>query len=235
MSFIRPGRDYGSAAPVYLASALVADNEDEGVLSRTLTLAGVTSTGLTLLAWASILTANFAGPPTLNNGNELTQVFSQDYGPTYTNWSQRGYQSYDVAGGSDHATTLTKDSGTLSELTFAFAAISGGTIVSSSVVNRLANGAGAVHTSDAVTATKPALLIATGSGTGDPNATAPTQTWPTEWQVRQSVARTSSQDASGHVPFYLATRTVGAGSYTVQVQTTIDEGILLAVYAIQLP
>lgn len=224
----------GDLAPNVLGSALLADNEGSGANSRTLAISGVSAAGATLLTWVALRTSIFAGPPTANNSNSYTQVFSQDYGPDFTQYSLRGYRAYSVTGGSDHDVTVTKSSGDTQEVTIASLAVSGGTIIDSEVVNRTAAGAGATHTSGTVTTTGPALLVAVGSGTGDVNSTPPTQTWPGSWTVHRSVARGSADAPNGHVPIYLATRVVGAGDWSVGVQVTINEGIILALYAVQL-
>ena len=52
--------------------------------------------------------------------------------------------------------------------------------------------------------------------------------------VRESVAYSSAQAPNGHVPLYLATREVSsAGDYSVDVQVTINEGLLFMIYAVQ--
>jgi hypothetical protein len=215
-----------------LGSALIADNENSGVNSRTLDIAGGAA-GVLLLTFVGIRTSIFAGPPTANNGNTYTQEFSQDFGPAFPQYSLRGYRVNAAAGGSSHTATVTKSSGDAEELTLAGIAISRGSIVSSSVVNRTAAGAGATHVSGNVTATGPALLVAVGSGSGDVNATAPTQTWPSEWTQHQAVARSIAQAPEGHVPLYLMTRAVGVGTHNVEVQVAINEGIVLSLYAVQ--
>lgn len=226
----------GGTAPTVLGSALVADNELSGVNSRTLTMTGITSAG-TLLSWVGILTASFAGPVVGNNGNTYTQYFSQDFGAdtpdNFTAYTLRGYRAYTASGGSAHTFNVTKSSGDSGELTLAGLLLSGGTIASSSVVLRDRAGAGATHTSGSVTATAPALLVAVCSGRGDVNATAPTQTWPGGWTIHQSVARNSSAAPNGHVPLYVATKEVAAGTYTVDVQVAINEGVLLSLAAVQ--
>ena len=222
--------------PAVLGSALVADNEGDGVASRVLTLSGVAAGGITLLSWVAIRTAIFAGPPTANNGNSYTQVFSEIYSPDFNQYSCRGYRAYEAAGGSNHTLTVTKSSGNTEELTSAILAVTTSEVFDSAVVVRNANGAGASHTSGVVTTTKGALLVAIGSGTGNVNVTAPTQTWPSEWTVLQSVARSEAQAPNGHIPFYLAVRQVATpGDYSVAVQTAINEGIMLALYAMQVP
>lgn len=222
-----------SGAPSVLGSGLIADNETEGANSRTLTLAGIAAAGALLLPFVALRTAIFAGPPTANNGNTYAQQVSQDYGPGFPTYSLRGYFDAAVSGGSDHTITVTKSSGDAEELTLAVLALSGGSIVSSSIVNRTANGAGATHTSGTVTTTGPARLVAVGSGSGDVNATAPTQTWPVQWTQHEAVARSSAQAPNGHVPLYLMSREVGAGTHSVDVQVTINEGIVIALYAVQ--
>lgn len=232
MTFIRPGRDNSSPAPTVLGSELVADNEDEGVDVRTLTFAGLSAAGLTFLAWVGLLTANFTGPVAANNGNTYALELTETFAPLYTQYSLRSYSVEEGLGGSDHTATVDKDQGAIQELTFAAIALSHGTIVDSVSVNRTANGAGASHVSGDVTVSGPALLVAVASGTGDPNVTAPTQTWPVGWTIHESVARNSSQDASGHVPLYLATKAVDAGTHNVTVQTTIDEGLIIQLFAV---
>lgn len=222
-----------ATAPTVLATGLIADNEGDGVNSRTMTLTGVSSAGVLLLSWAALRTAIFAGPPTANNGNTYTQEVSQDYGPTFTAYSLRGYAEESSSGGSDHTITVAKSGGDTEELTMLGMALSGGAVVSSAVVNRVANGAGATHTSGTVTTTGPARLVAVGSGTGDVNATAPTQTWPGDWTTHQSVARGSAEAPNGHVPAYLMSKAVGAGDHSVQVQVTINEGLVISLYAVQ--
>lgn len=224
------------AAPTVLDSALTAQKETEGTANYTATTASSSGSGATLLSWVGVRTALFSGPPTGNNGNSHTQQFSQAYGNGFTDYSLRGYYSYAVSGGSAHAVTGSKSSSTAEEATIALLSLSGGAIVSSSVVQRVANGAGATHTSGTVTTTGPALLVAVASGDGNVNATAPTQTWPTGegWTVRQSVAFGSGDAPWGHIPLYVATREVAsAGDYTVGVQMTINEGATIALYAVQ--
>lgn len=225
---------WAPGAPWVLASDLVADNETAGVSPRTLTLAGQSGAGVLLLSWVALRTATFTGPPTANNGNTQAQEFSQDYGPGFPTYSIRGYRTANAAGGSAHAVTVTKDTGTAEEMTFALLAVSSGSVISSSVVSRTAAGAGATLTSGNVTVSnRNALLVAVGSGTGDVNATAPTQTWPAGWTIHQSVARNSAQAPNGHVPLYLATREVAPGTHSVGVQMTINEGIVLALCVVQ--
>lgn len=237
MPLARASGGYGppvaaASAPTVLGSALVAQNEDEGTDPVTLTMTGVATAG-TLLSWVGILTANFAGPVTGNNGNTYTQAFSQAFPSPYTAYTIRGYRSYSAGGGSDHTFTVDKSSGAIGECTLVGLLLSGGSIVDSSVTQQDNAGAGHTFTSGSVTTTGPALLVAVASGDGDPNAVAPTQTWPVGWTVHKSVARTSSQDASGHIPFYLATKEVTTGTHTVDVQVTNDEGLILALYAVQ--
>lgn len=239
MVISRAGGGFGppavaGTAPSVLGSALIADNEGDGVNSRTLTLTGVAAAGALLLPFVALRTAIFAGPPTANNGNTYALEVSEDYGPGFPTYSLRGYVAAGAAGGSDHAVTVTKSGGNTEELTLACIALSGGNIVGSpSIVNRTANGAGATHTSGTVTTTGPARLVAFGSGTGDVNATAPTQTWPAEWEEHEAVARSSAQAPNGHVPGYLMSREVGAGTHSVDVQVTINEGIVISLYAVQ--
>lgn len=225
-----------AVAPSVLDSALTAQKETEGTASYTATL-GISSSGITLLSWVGVRTALFTGPPTGNNSNSYTEEFSQAYGNGFTDYSLRGYYSYAAGGGSAHAVTGTKSSSTAEEATIALLALSGGTIVSSSVVQRVAVGAGATLTSGTVTTTGPALLVASCSGDGNVNATAPTQTWPTGdgWTVQQSVAYGSADAPNGHIPLYIATKEVTiAGDYTVGVQMTINEGATVSLYAVQI-
>ena len=216
-----------------LASGLIADNEGSGAATRVLVLPGIAGSGLTLLSWVALRTAIFAGPVVGNNGNAHVQQFSQSYSPGFPQYSLRGYRCYSASGGSDHSVTVTKNSAAAEEMTVAVVALSRGAVVSSSVVNRTATGAGATHNSGNVTTTGPALLVAVGSGSGDVNATAPTQTWPADWTVHRSVARGTAQAPNGHVPLYVATKAVSAGTYSVNVQVVINEGIVLAIYAVQ--
>jgi hypothetical protein len=218
-----------------LGSNLLADNEGSGVATRNLSITGISTSGALILSWVGVKTSLFAGPPTANNGNTCTQEQSQDYGPTFTQYTLRSYSTVAAAGGSDHQVTVTKSSGAAEELTIAMIALSSGAVgTRKSSVNRTATGAGATHTSGTVTMTGAGILVAVGSGTGDVNATAPTQTWPGDWSVIRSVARNSAQAPSGHVPLYLATKAVaGAGTYSVDVQVTIDEGIVLSLFGVQ--
>lgn len=224
----------GGAAPIVLGSALTVQKETEGTANFVATVA-VGSAGLTLLAWDAGRTAILASPVSGNNGNTHTQQFSQAYGNGFTNYSLRGYRCYGASGSSNHSVTGTKTSSTAEEATIGLLALSGGTIVSSSVVQRVAAGAGATLTSGTVTTTGPALLVAVASGDGNVNATPPSQTWPGNWTVRQAIAYGSADAPNGHVPLYIATREVAsAGDYTVGVQMTINEGATIALYAVQL-
>lgn len=218
-----------------LGHALLADNEGAGVTTRNLAITGVSAGGGLLLSWVARRTAIFAGPPTANNGNTYAAEHSQDYGPGFPTYSLSAYSVVSAAGGSDHQVTVTKSTGATEELTVAMLALSGGTIgARKSIVNRTAAGAGATHTSGTVTMTTGGLLVAVGSGSGDINATAPTQTWPGGWTVHRFVARTSAEATLGHVPLYLATKPVAAaGDYSVGVQVTIDEGIVIGLFGVQ--
>ena len=218
-----------------LGHNLLADNEGSGVTTRSLSVVGISTTGALILSWVGVRTSIFAGPPTANNGNTCTQEQSQDYGPDFTQYTLRAYSTVAATGGSDHQVTVTKSSGAAEELTVAMIALSGGTIgTRKSVVNRSAAGAGHTHTSGTVTMTTAGILVAVGSGTGNVNATAPTQTWPGDWSVLRSVARSEAQAPQGHVPLYLAVKTVGsAGDYSVDVQTAINEGIVLSLFGVQ--
>lgn len=230
-------RLWAPGAPLVLGSNLLADNENAGVASRTLTVSPALGTpGVTILSVVGVLTSSFAGPPTGSNSNTLTQVFSQDYagvtGENFPQYTLRGYRTYNAAGSADHSVTVTKDNTNLGELTVAMVVLSGGTIVSSSVVSRDRNGAGATHTSGTVSINGSALLVAFVSGKGDVNATAPTQTWPGTWTILQSVARNSAAAPQGHVPLYVGVKVVSAPE-TLAVQMTNDEGAIMALYAVQ--
>lgn len=223
------------SAPTVIASALTAQKEGEGTANYTAALASDAAAGRTLLSWVGVRTALFTGPVTGNNSNTHTEQFSQAYPSPFTAYSMRGYRAYSAAGGSAHSVTGSKSSATAEEATIALLALSGGTITQApSPVLRAAAGAGATHTSPDVTVSGGnALLVCIASGDGDVNATAPTQTWPGGWTVQQSVAFNSSQAPNGHIPIYVATRTVGPGTYNVGVQVAIDEGLLMAIYAVQ--
>lgn len=223
-------------APSVLASALTAQKQTEGTATYTATPASAAA-GATVLSWVGVRTALFAGPPAGNNGNVHTELFSQAYGNGFTDYSLRGYRCYSAAGGSNHSVTGSKSSATDEEATIAALVLSGGTVVSGGVVRRVANGAGATLTSGIATTTGPALLVASASGDGNVNATAPTQTWPTGdgWTVHRSVAFGSADAPNGHIPLYIATKEVAAaGDYTVGVQMTINEGATISLHAVQL-
>lgn len=228
--------DGGTAetAPAVIQSALSAQKEGEGTTSFSATLASDATAGRTLLSFVGLRTSIFTGPVTGNNGNTHTQQDSQAFPAPYTTYSMRSYRAYGVSGGSAHSVSGSKSSGATEEVTTALIALDGGSIVDSGVALSAAAGAGATHTSPTVTTTGPALLVCIASGTGDVNATAPAQTWPGNWTVRQSVAYSSAQAPNGHVPLYLATREVSsAGDYSVDVQVTINEGLLFMIYAVQ--
>ena len=221
--------------PAYIDSALVAQKETEGTTNFSAALASDATAGRTILSFIGLRTAIFTGPPTGNNGNSYTLLDSQAFPSPYTTYSVRSYRAYSVSGGSAHSVTGSKVSGAAEEVTMAFVALDGGTVVDSGVGLSAAAGAGATHTSPTVTTTGPAMLVCMASGTGDVNATAPTQTWPGDWTVQESVAYSSAQAPNGHVPMYLATKSVSAaGNYSVNVQVTIDEGLLFMIYVIQL-
>lgn len=230
-----PAGDKPASGISVLGHSLLADNETAGATSRSLAITGVGTSGALILSWVGVRTSIFAGPPAANNGNSATQEHSQDYGPTFTQYSLRAYSTVGAAGGSDHQVTVTKSGGDAEELTIAMIALSGGSIgTRKSIVNRSAAGAGATHTSGTVTMTGAGILVAVGSGTGDVNATPPTQTWPGDWTVHRSVARGSGEAPDGHIPLYLATKAVGsAGDYTVAVQVAINEGIVLSLFGVQ--
>ena len=220
------------AAPTVLDSALTAQKEGEGTAGFSSTV-GVGTAGATLLSWVGIRTAIYAGPVTGNNSNTHTQQFSQAYPSPFTTYSLRGFRCYSAAGTSNHSVSGTKSAGNSEEVTIALLALSGGTIVDEDVSQQDNAGAGHTFTSGSVTVSGNALLVAVASGDGNVNATAPTQTWPGSWTVRQSVAFGSGDAPNGHVPLYVATRSVTAGTYTVDVQVTIDEGLIIGLYAVQ--
>lgn len=222
----------GTSAPTVLGSALTAQKEGEGTSSFSATL-GVGTASATLLSWVGIRAAIYTGPVTGNNGNTHTQEFSQAYPSPFTSYSLRGYRCISAAGTSNHSVSGTKSSGNTEEVTIGLIALSGGSIVDSDISQQDNAGAGHTFTSGSVTVTGAARLICVASGDGDVNATAPTQTWPGSWTVLQSVAYNSSQAPNGHVPLYIATREVSTGTHTVDIQVAIDEGLIIALYAVQ--
>ena len=231
------GRWTGQTNALYhqvLSSALTAQKETEGTADYVAT-ASVGTAGVTLLSWDAGRTAILTTPVAANNGNTFTQQFSQPYGNGYTNYSLRGNYCYSASGTANHTATGTKTSSVTEEATIALLVLSGGQIgTRSSVVQRTNAGAGATHTSGTVTTTAPALLVAVCSGDGNVNATAPTQTWPGEWTVLQSVAYSTAQAPNGHVPLYVAVKPVTTpGTYSVGIQMTIDEGATIALYGLQ--
>lgn len=235
MAYYLPWLTSDASGITVLSSALTAQKETEGTTNYVAT-ASVGTAGVTLLSWDAGRTAILTTPVAANNGNTYTQQFSQAYGNGFTNYSLRGNYVYSASGTSNHAATGTKTSAVDEEATIAILVLSGGQIgTRSSVVQRTNAGAGATHTSGSVTMTASGLLVAVCSGDGNVNATAPTQTWPTGdgWTVHQSVAFSSAQAPNGHVPLYVATRPVSAGSYTVGIQMTIDEGATIALYGLQ--
>ena len=221
-----------AAAPSVLGSALVAQKEGEGTASFSATL-GVGTANATLLSWVGIRTAIFAGPVTGNNGNTHTQEFSQAFPAPFTTYTIRGYRCINAAGTSNHSVSGTKSSGTAEEVTIGLVALSGGSIVDSDISQQDNLGAGHTFTSGSVTVTGNARLICIASGDGDVSATAPTQTWPGDWTVLQSVAYNSTEAPSGHVPLYIATKEVSTGTHSVNIQVTIDDGLIIGLYAVQ--
>lgn len=224
-----------TVAPTVVQSALTPQKEGEGTAAFAATLASDAAAGRTLLALVGIRTSIFAGPAVANNGNTYTQHDSLAYPSPFDAYSMRLWRAYGVAGGSAHSASGTKSSGTTEEVTVALVSLSGGAITAGSpaMVVRTANGAGATHTSPSVSVNGAALLIAWASGTGDVNATAPTQTWPGDWTVLQSVSYSSAQAPNGHIPLYIAAKTVQAGTHSVGVQVTINEGLLMGIVALQ--
>lgn len=217
-----------------LASALTAQKESEGTANYVATL-GIGTAGVTLLAWDAGYTTTLATPISANNGNTFTSQFSQAYGNGFEVYSLRGWRCYSSSGGSNHAATGTKNSSTSGEATIALLALSGGQIGSrSSVVQRNNAGAGATLTSGTVTMTAAGLLVAVCSGDGTISDIAPTQTWPEGWTVLQSVAYNRAQAPNGHVPLYVAVKSVSSpGDYSVGIQMTINEGATIALYGVQ--
>lgn len=222
-------------APTFISSALQAQKETEGTNGFAATAASGLA-GATLLSWVGIRTALFAGPVTGNNSNTHVQTFSQPYGNGFTNYSLKGFRCYTANGSSNHSVSGVKG-GTVGEdaeeVTTALVVLSGGTIVDQNVVSRVNAGAGATLSSGSVTLTQAGILVAVCSGDGNVSATAPTQTWPGTWTVRESVAFNSAQAPNGHVPLYVGTREVAAGTYSLDVQMTIDEGATFGLYAVQ--
>lgn len=223
-----------ASGPTVLSSALTAQKQDEGTANYVAT-ASVGTAGVTLLSWDAGRTVILTTPVAANNGNTYTQQFSQNYGAAFTNYTLRGNYCYSASGTANHAATGTKTTSTNEEATIAILVASGGQIgTRSAVVQRDAAGAGATLTSGTVTTTAPALLVAVASGNGDVNATAPTQTWPGDWTVLQSVAFSSAQAPTGHIPLYLAVKSVTTpGTYSVDIQMTINEGAVIGLYALQ--
>lgn len=219
-------------APSVLASALTAQKQTEGTATYTATPASAAA-GATVLSWVGVRTALFTGPVTGNNGNTHTQVFSRAYGNGFTDYSLRGYRCYSAAGGSNHSVTGSKSSATDEEATIAALVLSHGSIIAQQVTQQAAAGAGHTFNSGDVVTTGPALLVAAASGDGNVNATAPTQTWPGDWTVLQSVAFGSAAAPNGHIPLYIAVKTVDAGTHSVNVQMAINEGVTIALYAVQ--
>lgn len=226
----------GAGAPSFIGSNLECQKETEGTTGFQATVANGAA-GLTLLSWVGVRTALFTGPVSGNNANSHTQQFSQAYGNGFTNYSLRGYRCYNALGSSNHQVSGSKSSSSAEEVTTAIVALSGGTIVDSNISQQVAAGAGHTFNSGNVTCTGPAILVAVASGDGNVSPTAPTQTWPGDWTVRESVAFNNAASPAGapngHVPLYVATKVVTAGTYSVDVQMAINEGVTIALYAVQ--
>lgn len=233
-SYFPMGRVLATTAPDLLGSALTSQREGEGTANFSAALS-VGTANVTLIGILGIRTALFGGPLTGNNGNtyDSSALFNVPYGNGFGTYSLRGWRAYGASGSSNHAVSGTKSGGNSEETTVAIVGLSGGQVRSSNALARVANGAGATHTSGSVSTDGPARLISITSGDGNVNATPPSQTYPGDWSVLHAYAEGTGTAPNGHIPLYIATKVVSiAGSYTVQVQTTLDEGLTMVLLAV---
>lgn len=155
------------SAPSLIGAALTGQKETEGTAAVVATL-GASSAGLHLISLDAVRTSIRSGPA-LNNGNSYgAALASSDYGPTFTQYDLVARAALSALGGAAHQSTLTKSSATTEEATHALLAVSGGTVVEATAVNRTSQAGVATHTSASfnVTGAKPARVFAFASGTG---------------------------------------------------------------------
>lgn len=230
-----------AGAPALLDQAVTAQKETEGTATAVATL-GLSTAGVTLICIDAVRTAIRSGPA-LNNSNTLgSALVNEVYSPDFSQYSINVKALASASGGSNHAATLTKTSGTAEEATIALIAVASGSAAATSVV-RNAAGAGVTLTSASFTvaAGSRARCFAIWSGTGNVNVTAPTATivdtgttTAAQWGSPIIAVAFGSGDApNGHIPLRVWVADLGPGTYTWAAQPAINEGAVMATVVVQ--
>lgn len=160
-------RPLAESAPTIAGAALTGQKETEGVANVVTTL-DIGTAGLHLITIDAVRTA-IRQTPTLNNGNAFGAVVTeQAYGPDFPQYDIEVRADTAVAGGSNHSATMTKSSGTTEEASSALIAVSGGSIVEGTSVNRTSQSGVSTHTSASfdIGGSSTAIVLAFASGTG---------------------------------------------------------------------
>lgn len=157
----------GQFAPVIVGATLTGQKETEGTTTVTAALS-VATAGLNLVCIDAVRTG-IRQTPALNNGNSYGAVITeQAYGPDFPQYDIELRGLAGAAGGSNHSSSMTKSGGATEEATHVLVAVSGGTVIEGTSINRASQSGVATHTSASydVGGSLPALVLAFASGTG---------------------------------------------------------------------
>jgi hypothetical protein len=189
----------------------------------------------TQAAGSSILAITFGrfanyGAPTENKGNTPALLETSGYhGGLWFGYGLEAYGVANAAGGTGHAVTVTKTTGT-EESTLIVVEARGTTIQDTSVVTRAAAGDGVAYTSASVTTTGPALLIAAWGGDGGTGVASQEANPEEGWTVVEEL----NLPGTPYIQACVAVKAVSAaGTYTCDWAPVSSQGAILFMAAVQ--
>jgi hypothetical protein len=190
-------------------------------------------------ASGSIMLAFAAGefakmdPPTYNGGSAMTLLETSGYGvPAGSLWAGFGFEVYGdaISGGTGHVLSMVKPVSPAQESTLIGVEIrGGGSIVDTSITTRAAPGANTPITSDSVTTTGPAILVALWSGDGGVGTTDQTATPGDGW----TLVEYEFLGSTAYIQAAVAIKFVDAGTHTSTWTAVANQGAILGLVAVQ--
>lgn len=202
-----------------------------GTSPSTITL-NTSASGSILLAFAA---GEFAkmDPPTYNGGSAMPLLESSGYGvPPGSLWAGFGFEIYGdaISGGTGHVLSMVKPVSPAQESTLIGVEIrGGGSIIDTSITTRAAPGANTPITSDSVTTTGPAILVALWSGDGGVGTTDQTATPGDGW----TLVEYEFLGSTAYIQAAVAIKFVEAGTHTATWTAVANQGAILGLVAVQ--
>lgn len=205
------------------------DIQDSGTSPTTVTLTTQAAGSSIVALLGGFLTGQF-GTPTYNGTSMGSAIRSSVYfADKYSGYGNQIHALANISGGSGHVVSSTKSTAANESTLIAVEVKGGVTIQASSIVARDAPGAGVAYTSNSVTTTGPALLVAFWGGDGDTTTNPQTANVENGWTMVESLFVT----ATAYVQAAAAVKQVGAGTHTVSWTPVANQGAILALVAVQ--